>query len=105
MNEFDQFVKSGLKVKHYIRYADDIVFLSDDRGRLLIQLPIVEAFLEDRLHLYLHPDKISIQTFASGVDFLGWKHFSDHNVLRTKQKSVCLKSCKIIQQRPLSNPI
>ena len=26
MNEFDQFVKHGLRFKHYIRYADDFVF-------------------------------------------------------------------------------
>lgn len=31
----------------------------------------------------LHPKKISIETIYSGVDFLGWIHFSDHRVLRT----------------------
>ncbi|MDO8575793.1 MAG: hypothetical protein Q7R90_00590, partial [bacterium] len=36
--------------------------------------------------LNLHPDKVSIATFASGVDFLGWVHFSDHRVLRTATK-------------------
>src|SRR5205814_853268 len=34
MNEFDQFVKHELKIKQYIRYADDFVFLSHDRARL-----------------------------------------------------------------------
>src|SRR3990167_8127761 len=34
MNEFDQFVKQRLKVKYYIRYADDFVFLSPSRRRL-----------------------------------------------------------------------
>lgn len=83
MNEFDQFVKHRLKVKHYIRYADDFVFLSRDRQYLSSLLSQIETFLKDRLCLELHPDKVSIQTLASGVDFLGWVHFPQHRVLRT----------------------
>lgn len=86
MNDFDQFVKHGLKVKHYIRYADDFVFLSRNRDYLESLLPQVEIFLKERLHLELHPDKISIITFASGIDFLGWVHFPRHRVLRTVAK-------------------
>ena len=83
MNEFDQFVKHHLKVRHYIRYADDFVFLSESRAELETLLPSVRDFLRDELHLDLHPKKISLRTFASGVDFLGWVHFRDHRVLRT----------------------
>jgi hypothetical protein len=39
-----------------------------------------------RVFAILTPDKISIKTFASGVDFLGWVHFPDHSVLRTTTK-------------------
>lgn len=83
MNEFDQFVKHKLKAKHYIRYADDFVFLSDDKHWLESILPQVSAFLGERLKLSLHPDKVFIKTLASGVDFLGWVHFGDHRVVRT----------------------
>ena len=31
MNEFDQFLKRKLKVKYYIRYADDFVILSENK--------------------------------------------------------------------------
>ncbi|TSC63768.1 MAG: RNA-directed DNA polymerase (Reverse transcriptase), partial [Parcubacteria group bacterium Gr01-1014_91] len=86
MNEFDQFVKHQLKVKHYIRYADDFVFLSRDRNYLFSLLPQIDVFLKDRLHLELHPDKVSITTIASGIDFLGWVHFPQHRVLRTVAK-------------------
>ena len=86
MNEFDQFVKHALKVKYYIRYADDFVFLSRDRKYLVSLLSQIETFLKDRLHLELHPDKVSIETIASGVDFLGWVHFPQHRVLRTVAK-------------------
>jgi len=86
MNEFDQFVKHGLKAKYYIRYADDFVFLSEDRKYLENLIPQIQTFLQDHLKLELHPGKMFIKTLSSGVDFLGWVHFSDHRVLRTATK-------------------
>ena len=86
MNEFDQFAKHTLKAKYYIRYADDFVFLSADREWLVSLLPHIHDFLHNHLALNLHPDKVSIQTLASGIDFLGWVHFPDHRVLRTSTK-------------------
>jgi retron-type reverse transcriptase len=56
MNEFDQFVKHKLKTKYYIRYADDFVFISDDKEWLENLLPRVSAFLAERLKLSLHPE-------------------------------------------------
>ena len=86
MNEFDQFAKHKLKAKYYVRYADDFVFLDPARSNLAEMLPRIAEFLNGRLNLALHPGKVSIQTFASGVDFLGWAHFPDHRVLRNATK-------------------
>jgi len=86
MNEFDQFVKHQLRVKYYIRYADDFIFLSEDKTELVNLLPEIEKYLKTRLKLTIHPNKIHLKTLSSGVDFLGWVHFPDHRVLRTKTK-------------------
>jgi retron-type reverse transcriptase len=86
MNEFDQFVKHRLKAKYYIRYADDFVIISEKKSYLEIARQKVEDFLTHRLKLSLHPDKVSIETFASGIDFLGWVHFPKYRVLRTATK-------------------
>jgi retron-type reverse transcriptase len=86
MNKFDHFVKRDLKIKYYIRYADDFVILSKDGKYLENLLPAIKNFLADNLKLKLHPDKVYIKTLASGVDFLGWVHFSHHRVLRTSTK-------------------
>jgi hypothetical protein len=94
MNEFDQFVKHRLKAKHYIRYADDFVILSDDKNVLEQYLVEMEMFLNQKLKLKLHPDKVFIKTLASGVDFLGWVHFSKHRVLRTATKKRMFKRVK-----------
>ena len=86
MNEFDQFVKHKLKIKHYIRYADDFVFFYPTRSRSIRELPVIRDFLSSKLKLELHPNKVFIKTIASGVAFLGWVHFPDHRVLRTATK-------------------
>ncbi|MBI2048330.1 MAG: group II intron reverse transcriptase domain-containing protein [Parcubacteria group bacterium] len=91
MNEFDQWVKHRLKAKYYIRYADDFVLLSHNRRQLETTLPKIHEFLQERLRLILHPDKVFISTVASGIDFLGWVHFADHRVLRTSTKRSMLK--------------
>lgn len=91
MNEFDQYVKHTLKVKYYIRYADDFVVLSHEKRNLVALLSEMKIFLEDTLKLTLHPNKCYIKTFASGVDFLGWVHFPSHRVLRTGTKRRMLK--------------
>lgn len=94
MNEFDQFMKHRLRAGYYIRYADDFVILSQDKTWLEELLPKISDFLSERLKLDLHPDKISIHTFVSGVDFLGWVHFPDHRVLRTIAKRRMFKRIK-----------
>ncbi len=98
MNEFDQFVKHRLKAKHYIRYADDFAILSDNHTWLQEQITPIQEFLTSQLKLELHPDKVFIKTLASGVDFLGWVHFSDHRILRTTTKRRMIKR---VEEMPL----
>ena len=86
MNEFDRWVKLKLKIRHYIRYADDFVMLNTHKEFLEILIPRINAFLETRLKISLHMGKVFIKTFASGVDFLGWVHFPTHRVLRKTTK-------------------
>ncbi|MEK7208920.1 MAG: reverse transcriptase/maturase family protein [Patescibacteria group bacterium] len=99
LNQFDQFIKHELKVKHYIRYADDFVILSQNKPRLENLLTSIASFLETNLRLQLHHDKIFLQTIAAGVDFLGWVHFSDHRVLRTRTKRRMWRKLKEIPSK------
>ena len=90
MNEFDQFVKHKLKQKYYIRYADDFVFMSDNKQELISITPKVKDYLGKKLILQIHPNKISLSTLASGVDYLGYVHFPKYRILRTKTKKRAL---------------
>ena len=95
MNKFDQFIKHILKIKYYIRYADDFVIFSQDKDYLLELVPKIALFLDKELKLTLHPDKVFIKTLASGVDFLGWVHFQDHRVIRTVTKKRMFRNIKV----------
>lgn len=95
MNEFDQFVKHKLKVKHYCRYTDDFVIVSDDRTYLNGLLPLIESFLENKLKLKLHPEKVSIRKYQQGADFLGYVVLPHHRLVRTKTKNRIFKKLKL----------
>ncbi|MFH1129686.1 MAG: reverse transcriptase domain-containing protein [Patescibacteria group bacterium] len=91
MNELDNFVKHKLKIKHYIRYADDFIVLHTDKLYLENIIFDIAKFLEERLKLILHPDKVFIKTLFSGVDFLGYVNLPHYRVLRTKTKKRMFK--------------
>ena len=86
MNKFDQFMKHKLKIRHYLRYADDFAALSLMRAPLEELIPRMEEFLKNELGLEMHPKKIFLKTLASGMDYLGWVHFPDHRILRNTTK-------------------
>lgn len=86
LNELDQYVKHALRIKRYIRFADDMVFLCPNKNRPQELLPKLEEFLFDRLKLELHPRKIIIRPLHQGIDFLGYVTLPHHRVLRTKTK-------------------
>lgn len=94
MNEFDQFAKHRLKAKYYIRYADDFVFMHEDRHVLEELITPITSFLRDELGLSLHPKKVYIATFSSGIDFLGWVHFPRYRVVRTSTERRMLRNLK-----------
>ncbi len=94
MNRFDQWVKHKLKVQRYIRYADDFIFLSRDKNFLESSALRIQGFLQTNLKLSLHPDKLFLNTVASGMDFLGWVNFPDHRLLRNKTKQRMLRNIR-----------
>lgn len=94
MNEFDQYVKHKLKIKYYLRYADDFAFISHDKTHLLNLIEPIQSFLKRELDLELHPTKIIFGKFSSGVDFLGYIIFPKYILPRTKTKRRLLKKIR-----------
>ena len=103
MNELDKFMKHRLKIRPYIRFADDFVILSQDRHFLCDLTPKIEEFLSQKLKLKIHPQKLFLKTVSSGLDFLGWVHFSDHRVLRTITKRKMMRRINVNQSEGTVN--
>jgi len=91
LNPLDQFVKRELKVKNYVRYADDFVLLSCDKNYLESSLSAIASFLDHNLNLSLHAWKVLFRKYHQGVDFLGYVQYPNYRVLRTRTKKRMLK--------------
>lgn len=86
LNELDQFIKHHLKIKHYIRYADDFVTIDSDKNNLLLLIDTLKCFLDKNRKLELHPNKITLRKLSWGIDFCGYIVLPFYNVVRTKTK-------------------
>ncbi len=80
LNELDYFVKHSLRVKDYVRYCDDFCLFHNDKKHLARLASEIETFLADTLALKL--SKNSVFPVTQGVDFLGYRHFPTHILLR-----------------------
>ncbi|WP_455628874.1 reverse transcriptase domain-containing protein [Parabacteroides chinchillae] len=71
LNEFDQYVKRTLCMKHYGRYVDDFFIVHTDKRFLLSLVPVIRDYLRENLDITLHPKKIVLQPYQKGINFLG----------------------------------
>ena len=94
LNELDQFVKHILKIKFYIRYADDFIILDSKKDIYYRYTSILAVFLKDNLKLELHPKKISLRNLRWGIDFLGYIVLPHYIFVRTKTKKRMFKKLK-----------
>ena len=84
LNELDYFVKHDLKAKYYIRYVDDFVILHKSKNKLeYYYKPKITNYLKT-LNLEIHPDKSQITPFHKGIQFLGYRIFYHHKLLRKR---------------------
>ena len=71
LTPLDHFVKHNLKVKHYIRYVDDIFIVHEDKNQLRAIIPLIKEYVETNLNLTVHPKKTYLQHYQKGAEFLG----------------------------------
>jgi retron-type reverse transcriptase len=91
LSELDYFAKHKLKVKHFIRYMDDFLLLTDSKSELHSWKHQIEKLLNEQLKLELHPIKRRIFPSNTGIDFLGYTVWRDHRKLRRRnvKRFVC----------------
>ncbi len=71
LNELDWHIKKELKIKHYIRYNDDLLFLAGNRPVAEKSVKMIRSFTKERLGLEIPESKIDICQFPGVIDVLG----------------------------------
>jgi len=71
LDVLDQYVKHGLRCRHYIRYVDDFVLLHESPQWLNDAKAKIEALIAARLSARLNPKKTILQPVDRGIDFAG----------------------------------
>ena len=97
LSYFDHWVKEELRVKHYFRYADDIVILHNAKGYLHTLLKMFKQYLKERLKLEVKENHQVFPIEKRGIDFVGYVHFHNHTLLR---KSIKKRFAKMLKQNP-----
>ena len=74
LDQADRFIKEKLRVKHYIRYMDDLLLIHHDKQFLVDALKQIRMVVEGELKLELN-GKTQIFPIRNGVEFLGWRFY------------------------------
>lgn len=77
LDPLDRFIKEELKVRHYLRYMDDMLMFGVSKERLCEVRAAMEEFLARR-RLLVHPAKTQVFPVKNGVRFLGFHLWADH---------------------------
>ena len=99
LNELDQFVKHGLKARHYGRYVDDMVLLHEDPELLNEWYARMDEFLRGNLALHLHPGKKHLNRADTGIDFTGFIIKPGRIYLRQTSLSGCKRKIRAWERR------
>jgi hypothetical protein len=89
----DHWIKESLRLKYYFRYADDMVFLHENKEHLHVVLSRVQEYLNDNLKLELKGNYQIFPVHKRGIDFVGFVFYHTHTRLR---KSIKQNLCKVV---------
>ena len=91
---FDHWVKEEKKMKHYFRYADDIVVLSASKPILHSLLYDMRLYLQDNLKLEIKSNYQVFPVEARSIDFVGYRFYHTHTLLRKSIKQAFARMLK-----------
>ena len=94
----DRFVKEGLGMRGYVRYMDDMVLLAEDKDMLWSWRDEIQQFLGEALCLHLN-HKTDIFPEARGVDFVGYRIWRTHRLLRKRNVRDIRRTLKALGAR------
>ncbi len=92
---FDHWLKEVKRIKYCFRYADDLVVLSDSKESLHQLLFEIKEYLITNLKLEVKGNYQIFPVSARGIDFVGYKHYHTHTLLRKGIKQNLRRMLKV----------
>jgi len=84
---FDHWIKETQHIKHYFRYADDIVILASTKTELHQLFIKIQEYLVNALKLTIKSNYQIFPVSIRGIDFVGYRFFHTHTLLRKSIKT------------------
>lgn len=78
-NELDQVIKRDLKIKRYVRYMDDMIMIFSSRAEAVYRLGQIDTLIKSHGFTF---SGWSIQPTYRGVNFVGYRIWATHRLLR-----------------------
>lgn len=97
LSYFDHWLKEELKIKHVWRYCDDIVILADNKDYLHQLFFKIRDYLKTELNLEVKGNYQVFPVSARGIDFLGYKSYHTHVLIR---KSIKKNYARMLKYNP-----
>lgn len=82
LHHVDTYAKHKLKIRHYVRYMDDILLFHHDKTQLRTWQQMLTSFLYEEMCLTINPRKVRLYPARAGVDFVGYVIYPRHKQLR-----------------------
>lgn len=95
-DEIDQWAKRCMRLKHYIRYMDDMVVLHPSKAYLL---GLREEFRDRLASLGFRFSYAEILPISRGVNFLGYRLWPHHRLLRQRSIVKMRRDMRVLRQR------
>ncbi len=96
LSDIDHWIKEDLGIKYYFRYCDDLVILGDNKEELheirkQLNIKVEDVKLKIKCNWKVYPVSI-------GIDFLGYKFFHTHTLLRASLAKRFKRKTKMIRR-------
>lgn len=98
LSGLDHWLKEQKQCKYYFRYCDDMVILHSDKKHLAQLCKDIKLYLKSQLNLSLKENWQVFPLNNRGLDFLGYRFYHDHTILRKsiatrfKQRMITIKA-------------
>lgn len=98
LQRLDHFIKEELKVKYYVRYADDIVLMGNNKRKLHNVVNKISNYLKDELGLQMKNNYQVFPISKRKIDFIGRCYGVGYTTIRKRRALALMRQSRTLQK-------